>query len=113
MERTFHFFVYIFANKTNKVLYTGVTNDLERRCYEHKNKLLEGFTQKNNLDKPVCFESFNYIDKAIQREKQIKGYSRKKKIALIEEFNKSWNDLIIDGKILSPAASNNNPTCTN
>jgi len=104
MVRIFQFFVYILANKTNKVLYTGVTNDLERRCYEHKNKLLKGFTQKYNVDKLVYFESFNYIDKAILREKQIKGYSRNKKIALIEEFNKSWNNLIIDGKIHSPAA---------
>lgn len=80
MVRTFQFYVYILANKTNKVLYTGVTNDLERRCHEHKNKLLKGFTQKYNVDKLVYFESFNYIDKAILREKQIKGYSRKKRL---------------------------------
>ena len=102
MVRIFQFFVYILANATNKVLYTGVTNDLERRCSEHKKKLVNGFTQKYNVDKLVYFESFDYIDKAILREKQIKGYSRKKKIALIEEFNKSWNDLIIDGKVHFP-----------
>jgi putative endonuclease len=67
------------TNTYNKVLYTGVTNDLERRCYEHKHKIVKGFTQKYNVDKLVYFEKFDFIDLAISREKQIKGYSRAKK----------------------------------
>jgi len=77
------YYVYIMTNTYNKVLYTGVTNDLERRCYEHKHKIVKGFTQKYNVDKLVYFEKFDFIDLAISREKQIKGYSRAKKIALI------------------------------
>ena len=73
------YYVYIMTNTYNKVLYTGVTNDLERRCYEHKHKIVKGFTQKYNVDKLVYFEKFDFIDLAISREKQIKGYSRAKK----------------------------------
>jgi putative endonuclease len=93
------YYVYILTNTYNNVLYTGVTNDLERRCYEHKQKKIRGFTQKYNVDKLVYFEQFDYIDSAIAREKQIKGYSRIKKIALISEFNKDWEDLYSKGKI--------------
>ena len=71
------------TNAYNKVLNTGVANDLERRYYEHKHKIVKGFTQKYNVDKLVYFEKFDFIDLAISREKQIKGYSRAKKIALI------------------------------
>jgi putative endonuclease len=70
-----------------------VTNDLERRCYEHKQKLVKGFSQKYNIDKLVYFEKFDFIDLAIFREKQIKGYSRHKKNTLITNFNKEWQDL--------------------
>jgi putative endonuclease len=84
------FYVYILTNTYNKVLYTGVTNDLERRCYEHKQKLIRGFSQKYNVDKLVYFEKHDFIDLAIAREKQIKGYSRAKKIAHINKFNKDW-----------------------
>ena len=81
------------TNKNNSVLYTGVTNDLKRRVYEHKNKLAEGFTKKYNIDKLVFYEIYNDINEAITREKQIKGGSRARKIKLIEEMNNKWNDL--------------------
>jgi putative endonuclease len=77
----------------SKTLYVGVTNNLQRRVYEHKNKMIEGFTSKYNITKVVCFEVFNDIDSAIKREKQIKGWLRKKKIDLIESMNPEWNDL--------------------
>ena len=93
------YYVYILTNANHKVIYTGVTNDLERRCFEHKQKKIKGFTQKYNVDKLIYFEIFDFIDLAIAREKQIKGYSRIKKIALIEQFNIGWNDLYSDGAI--------------
>ncbi len=86
-------FVYIMTNKNNTVLYTGVTNDLKRRVYEHKNKLVKGFTEKYNIIKLVYYEMFSDITFAIEREKQIKGGSRKKKIHLIKSINENWNDL--------------------
>jgi putative endonuclease len=99
----FHlYYVYILTNAYHDVLYTGVTNDLERRCYEHKYKKIKGFTQKYNVDTLVYFEIFESIDSAIQREKQIKGYSRVKKVALINQYNSEWKDLYCDGKIESP-----------
>jgi putative endonuclease len=79
-----------------------VTNDLERRCYEHKQKKIKGFTQKYNVEKLIYFEKFDFIDLAIAREKQIKGYSRMKKNALIDKSNKEWEELFIDGKIEIP-----------
>ena len=72
------YYVYILTNTHHNVLYTGVTNDLERRCYEHKQKKIKGFTQKYNVDKLIYFERFDSIDSAIDREKQIKGFSREK-----------------------------------
>ena len=77
-------------------MYTGVTNNLERRLYEHKNKLIKGFTKKYNVNKLVYFEQTSYINSAIEREKQIKNYSRNKKITLIENINPDWLDLSID-----------------
>jgi len=77
----------------SKTLYTGVTNDLMRRVYEHKNKMIEGFTKKYNITKLVYYEETNDIQVAISREKQIKGWLRGKKIALIESVNPKWNDL--------------------
>jgi putative endonuclease len=77
----------------SKTLYTGVTNDLVRRVYEHKNKQIGGFTKKYNIEKLVYFEVTNDILSAIKREKQIKGWLRKKKIALIESVNPLWEDL--------------------
>ncbi len=80
------------TNKS-KTLYTGMTNNLNRRVYEHKNKLIEGFTKKYNIDKLIYFELFNNPKDAIRREKQIKGWIRKKKIELIESMNPEWKDL--------------------
>ena len=96
------YYIYILTNKNNSVLYTGVTNDLVRRCFEHKRKLIKGFTEKYNVDKLVYFESFDYVDMAIQREKQIKGYSRQKKHKLINGFNPLWKDLYDNGSIIVP-----------
>jgi putative endonuclease len=86
-------YVYLLANKHNNVLYTGVTNDLVRRVYEHKNKLVPGFTKKYNVDRLVYYEVCGGIVVAIEREKQIKGWSRKKKHGLINALNSEWNDL--------------------
>ena len=86
------YFVYIMTNKS-KTLYTGVTNDLERRVHEHKNKQIPGFTGKYNITKLVYYEEGNDINMAIAREKQIKGWLRAKKIALIEAKNPEWKDL--------------------
>ena len=84
------------TNKTNRVLYTGVTNDLKRRVYEHREKLVEGFTKKYNVGKLVFYEVCEDIEGAILREKQIKGWLRIKKIALIESMNPGWRDLSLD-----------------
>jgi len=90
---TRQFYVYIMTNKGNTVLYTGVTNNLRRRVYEHKQKLIEGFTRKYNVVKLVCYEAFADCTSAIQREKQIKAGPRKKKEELINSINKEWYDL--------------------
>jgi len=87
------YYVYILTNQRNSVLYTGVTSDLEKRIYEHKSKIIAGFTKKYNVNKVVYYEIFNNIDEAIYREKQIKSGSRKNKIKLIENANPDWNDL--------------------
>ena len=87
------FYIYILANKNNTTLYVGVTNNLVRRIYEHKNKLCEGFTKKYNVDKLVYYETCEDALVAIAREKQIKSGSRKKKISLIELMNMEWDEL--------------------
>jgi len=87
------YYVYIMTNKSNKVLYTGVTSDLKRRIYEHKEKLVDGFTKKYNVTKLVYYEVFDDIENAILREKQIKGKLRHKKIELINSMNKEWREL--------------------
>ena len=86
-------YIYILTNKNNTVLYTGVTSDLKRRVYEHKQKFVKGFTSKYNVDKLVYFEVFDDVYNAITREKQIKGGSRQKKIDLINSMNETWKDL--------------------
>jgi len=86
------YYVYIMTNRS-KTLYTGVTNDLMRRVYEHKNKMVEGFTKKYNITRLVYFEGTNDVQSAIVREKQIKGWLRSKKIGLIESANPKWEDL--------------------
>ena len=91
-----NYFVYILANRNNNVIYVGMTNNLERRIYEHKNKILKGFSSKYNLNKLVYYEIFNTPTEAIKREKEIKKWRREKKNILIESMNKNWNDLIID-----------------
>ena len=83
----YNFFIYILTNKNNTVLYTGVTKDLRERVYQHKEKLVKGFTQKYNVDKLVYHKRFSHIDEAIAREKQIKAGSRQKKIDLINSLN--------------------------
>ena len=97
-----NYFVYIVTNGNHTVLYTGVTNDLSRRIHEHKKKIRIGFTSKYNVDKLIFFERFDFIDLAIHREKQIKGYSRTKKINLILLFNPSWEELYHEGRIILP-----------
>ena len=89
------YYVYIMTN-FSRTLYTGVTNDLERRVWQHKKKVLPGFTSKYNITKLVYFEKTSDIHAAIAREKQIKGWTRKKKIALIESLNPEWDDLTED-----------------
>ncbi len=86
-------YVYIMFNFRNGTLYTGVTNNLVRRVWEHKNKIVEGFTKKYNVDKLGYYEIYADITDAIQREKQIKGGSRKAKLKLIETMNPNWEDL--------------------
>ena len=81
------------TNKRNAVLYTGLTNDLRRRVYEHREKLVDGFTEKYNVTKLVYYEIFQDPENAIMREKQIKAGSRQKKIDLINQMNKEWRDL--------------------
>jgi putative endonuclease len=86
------YFVYILANKS-QMLYTGVTDNLERRVYQHKNKMNEGFTKKYNIDRLMYFESTNDVTVAIAREKQIKSMLRSKKIDLIKTMNPEFSDL--------------------
>jgi putative endonuclease len=87
------FYIYLLTTSNNKVLYTGVTNDLARRIYEHKQKMAKGFTKKYNVDKLVFYEAFGSIIDAIEREKQIKSWSRKKKNSLVDSMNPQWMDL--------------------
>ncbi|HET7024459.1 MAG TPA: GIY-YIG nuclease family protein [Gemmatimonadales bacterium] len=90
--RPTQFFVYIAASQS-KVLYTGVTNDLKRRMSEHKRGLVAGFTKQYRVRRLVYFETCTYIRDAIAREKQIKGWTRAKRVALIESVNLPWIDL--------------------
>jgi len=92
---TRNYYVYILSN-ASKTLYTGVTNNLERRVSQHKQKLTPGFTMKYHITRLVYFEVYNDIRDAIAREKQIKGWLRAKKLALIESGNPSWRDLSMD-----------------
>ena len=92
-ERTFY--VYLLASKSRR-LYVGVTNNLERRLYEHKSKQFEGFTKKYNIDRLVYFEQTTDILSAIAMEKQIKSWNRSKKIGLVESNNPTWEDLSVE-----------------
>ena len=87
------YYVYILASRKNGTLYVGVTSDLIKRVWEHKNKLIEGFTQKYNTDKLVYFEQCSNVESAISREKRLKKYNRKWKLELIGKANPEWRDL--------------------
>ena len=89
------YYVYIMANRTRR-LYIGVTNDLIRRVYEHKHRLVPGFTSKYFLDRLVYFQDTDDVSAAIAREKELKGWRRAKKVALIEKVNPKWSDLSRD-----------------
>ena len=89
------YYIYIMTNQRNTVLYTGVTNDLNSRTEDHKNKVVKGFTKKYNINKLVYYEIFENIEQAIKREKQIKTGSRQKKINLIKTINSEFKDLFL------------------
>ena len=88
-----NYFVYILTNWNNKVMYIGVTNDLQRRLFEHKSGLIDGFTKKYHVHKLVYYEDTTDVQSAIAREKQLKSWSRAKKDALVELMNPQWEDL--------------------
>ena len=88
-----HGYIYIMANKENGTIYIGVTSNLVKRVYEHKNKICEGFTKKYELNKLVYYEVFDEIMTAIEREKQLKKWNREWKLNLIEKENPNWDDL--------------------
>lgn len=90
------YYVYIMTNKNNNVLYTGITNNLERRVFEHRNKFIKGFTEKYNINKLVYYEETDDVGEAIYREKQLKNWHRQWKVNLINSFNKEWRDLSED-----------------
>jgi putative endonuclease len=89
------FYVYILASHIGGTLYIGVTNDLVRRCYEHREKLADGFTRRYNVGKLVYFECFDDPENAIRREKQLKKWNRAWKVRLIEAHNPNWDDLYL------------------
>ena len=95
MPREFRFYVYIMASKSRRI-YTGVTNDIGRRVAQHKAGKIEGFTQRYKINRLVYFELFQYVKSAIHREKEIKGWDRAKRVALIERENPTWDDLAHD-----------------
>jgi putative endonuclease len=108
MNRERRFWVYIMASKSRRI-YTGVTNDIERRVQEHKRGEIEGFTRRYRISRLVHSERFRYIGNAIEREKEIKGWDRTKRVALIESVNPTWEDLSLDwGKRIELLSSNSN-----
>ncbi len=90
-----NYYVYIMTNVANTVLYIGVTGDIRRRVNEHRLEVIEGFTKKYNVTKLIYVECYSNIKDAIAREKQLKGWTRKKKDSLIQEANPSWDELTI------------------
>lgn len=90
------YYVYIMTNKSRVVLYTGVTSDLDRRVWEHQYGALKGFTKKYRVNRLVYHETYNRIDDAIAREKELKGWRRSKKNALVETVNPRWADLSVE-----------------
>ena len=99
------YYVYILTNQQYTVLYTGVTNDLERRLIEHAQGAVPGFTHRYNLNKLVYFEETDQIAAAIAREREIKGWIRAKKVTLIESLNPDWHDLAADWPAAQPNPS--------
>ena len=96
MKKTHQYYVYILTNKRNGTLYIGMSNNLERRIFEHKHKMTEGFTKRYGLNKLIYFETYQYVNDAILREKRLKKWKRQWKIDLIEKENPNWNDLAHD-----------------
>jgi putative endonuclease len=90
------YYVYILTNKASTVLYTGVTGNLPRRAYEHREELIDGFSKRYNVQRLVYYEGFEDVFMAIEREKAIKGGSRKRKMALVDAFNPTWRDLFYE-----------------
>ncbi len=90
------YYVYILTNKNNRVMYIGVTNDLVRRLYEHKQELVDGFTKRYHVHKLVYYEQTTDVRSAIEREKQLKGWIRARKNELVETINPDWRDLSED-----------------
>ena len=90
------YYIYIITNKRNTVLYIGITSSLQKRIYEHRTKAIDGFTKKYNVSKLVYYEIFEDPENAILREKQIKSWSRERKIDLISSVNREWKDLYKD-----------------
>ena len=88
-----NYYIYIVSNTNNRVVYIGVTSDLVHRIKEHKNKIYDGFTRRYNVDRLVYYEHFDNINRAINREKQLKGWTRAKKNQLIAGMNPNWDDL--------------------
>ena len=105
-RREHHYYVYIVASRTH-VIYCGMTNDLKRRVAQHKAGILPGFSESYNCNRLVWFEHYQYVSNAIEREKQIKGWTRAKKLSLIEELNPTWADLseAWDERTADPSAS--------
>jgi putative endonuclease len=102
MPREYRFYVYIVASKSRRI-YTGLTNNIQRRIAQHKRGEIEGFTQRYKINRLVYFETYQYVGNAIRREKQIKGLDRAKRVALIECDNPTWDDLSAEwGKPIEP-----------
>ena len=96
MGKSKYYYVYLLTNWNNKVIYVGITNDLMRRVYEHKNKFVKGFTNKYNVYKLVYYEETTDVISAIEREKEIKKWRREKKNRLVEKMNPDWSDLSLE-----------------
>ena len=90
------YYIYILTNWNHNVMYIGLTNDLNRRLFEHQNKLIDGFTKKYNVNKLVYYELFYNINDAIHREKELKKWRREKKNNLVAQLNPEWLDLSLD-----------------
>ncbi len=93
--REYHFFVYILTSYNGNAMYIGVTNDLIRRVYEHKSGMIEGFTKQYRVHKLVYFEQFEDVGAALEREKQLKKWSRAKKNGLVETANPEWKEILL------------------